>query len=256
MAEFIDPMMKKEQMLYGIHPLLEAIEAGKTLDKVMVQRGLNPDTLHKVLPALKKADIPFQFVPKVKLDKFTQKNHQGVISFISPVEFQNIEWLLPSIYESGETPFLLILDRITDVRNFGAITRTAECAGVHAIIVPTKGAAQLNADAIKTSAGAALRIPICRSNSLGKTISFLNESGLETFACHEKGERVYYEADLSVPSAIILGSEEDGISKNILEASSGSLSIPMKGETSSLNVSVAASVLLFESLRQKAIAVV
>lgn len=246
-------MKKNDQLLYGIHPLLEALDSGKNLDKVFIQRGLQPDTLHKVLPKLKEADTPFQFVPKVKLDKITRKNHQGVVAFISAVEFQQIEWLLPSIYESGETPLILILDRITDVRNFGAICRSAECAGVHGIVIPEKGAAQINEDAIKTSAGAILQIPICRVGSISKTISFLRESGLMTIAVHEKGTKSYFETDLAVPLAIIMGSEEDGISKNILEAAENSVNIPMQGKTSSLNVSVATSIVLFESNRQRSI---
>ena len=231
--------------------MLEALETGKSMEKVMIQKGLNPDTLHKILPKLKETGTPFQFVPKVKLDKTTGKNHQGIIAMMSPIEFQDLEWLIPSIYESGETPLLLILDRITDVRNFGAICRSAECAGVHAIVIPTKGAAQMNEDAIKTSTGALLRIPICRADSLGSTIDFLNESGFKTIACHEKGKEVYYDCDLTTPVAIIMGSEEDGISNNAREASNQSVRIPMVGETQSLNVSVATSILLFEGLRQR-----
>lgn len=245
--------MKKDQLIYGIHPVLEALETGKSMEKVMIQKGLNPDTLHKILPKLKETGTPFQFVPKIKLDKTTGKNHQGIIAMMSPIEFQDLEWLIPSIYESGETPLLLILDRITDVRNFGAICRSAECAGVHAIVIPTKGAAQMNEDAIKTSTGALLRIPICRADSLGSTIDFLNESGFKTIACHEKGKDVYYDCNLSTPVAIIMGSEEDGISKNAREASSHSVRIPMFGETQSLNVSVATSILLFEGLRQRSL---
>ncbi|NEN23483.1 23S rRNA (guanosine(2251)-2'-O)-methyltransferase RlmB [Cryomorpha ignava] len=243
--------MKKDQLVYGIHPVLEALETGKSMEKVMIQKGLNPDTLHKILPKLKETGTPFQFVPKVKLDKTTGKNHQGIIAMMSPIEFQDLEWLIPSIYESGETPLLLILDRITDVRNFGAICRSAECAGVHAIVIPTKGAAQMNEDAIKTSTGALLRIPICRADSLGSTIDFLNESGFKTIACHEKGKDIYYECDFTTPVAIIMGSEEDGISNNARESSNHSVRIPMLGETQSLNVSVATSILLFEGLRQR-----
>lgn len=244
-------MKKKDQLIYGIHPILEALETGKSMEKVMIQKGLNPDTLHKVLPKLKETGTPFQFVPKVKMDKTTSKNHQGVIAMMSPIEFQDLEWLIPSIYESGETPLVLILDRITDVRNFGAICRSAECAGVHAIVIPTKGAAQINEDAIKTSTGAILRIPICRADSLGSTLDFLNESGFKTISCHEKGKEVYHQCDLKSPVAIVMGSEEDGISNNAREASNFSVHIPMKGETKSLNVSVATSILLFEALRQR-----
>jgi 23S rRNA (guanosine2251-2'-O)-methyltransferase len=245
--------MKNNQLIYGVHPLLEALDAGKNLDKVMIQRGLNPETLQKLLAALKRSEIPFQFVPKARLDRETGKNHQGVLAFISPVEYQSLEWLIPAIYEKGEVPFILILDRITDVRNFGAICRTAECAGVHAVVVPSKGAAQINEDAIKTSAGAILRIPICRENSLKDSIVLLNESGLQTIACHEGGKRPYFKANLSEPIAIIMGSEEDGISKNIMESVSQSVSIPMQGKTDSLNVSVASAIVMFDALRQRSV---
>ncbi len=243
--------MRNDLLLYGVHPVLEALDTGKIIEKVMVQRGLNPETLQKLLPKLKRAEIPFQFVPKAKLDRVTGKNHQGVIGFISPVEFQDLEWLVPSIYERGEVPFILILDRITDVRNFGAICRSAECAGVHAVVIPLKGAAQINEDAIKTSAGAILRIPVCRAASLQQVVEYLNESGLDTVACTEKGKDVYFETDLNGPLALIMGSEEDGISRNIMEAVNKSVSIPMPGKTESLNVSVATGILLFESLRQR-----
>lgn len=252
MAEFID-MKKKEQLIYGIHPVLEALETGKPLDKVMVQRGLKAETLQKLLRQLKKFNTPFQFVPKVKLDRTTGKNHQGVIAFLSPIEYQDLEWLLPGIYEKGETPLFLVLDRVTDIRNFGAICRSAECAGVHALIVPEKGAAQVNADAIKTSAGALLRLPICRVKSLVNTLKFLADSGILTLAVHEKADSPYFEKDLSMPLAIIMGSEEDGISDKVLNQSQKSALIPMKGETESLNVSVSAAIVLFETLRQRAL---
>jgi len=244
-------MKKKEQLIYGIHPVMEALEAGKPLDKVMIQRGLRPETLQKLLKHLKKYNTPFQFVPKVKLDRTTGKNHQGVIAFLSPVEYQDLEWLLPTIFEKRETPLLLILDRVTDIRNFGAICRSAECAGVHAIIVPEKGAAQINADAIKTSAGALLRVPICRAKSLVNTIKFLSDSGIASFAIHEKADQSYYQHDLSVPLAIVMGSEEDGISDKVLHETQHAAKIPMKGETESLNVSVSTAIVLFETLRQR-----
>ncbi len=246
--------MKKEQYIFGIHPLLEAIDAGKTIDKVWIQRGMNPETTQGVVSQLKRGEIPFQYVPKAKLDQFTRGNHQGVVTSISPIEFSNIEWLLPALYEKGETPFLLILDRISDVRNFGAICRSAECAGVHAIIIPAKGAAQINADSIKTSAGAALRIPICRVPSIVQTINFLTESGIEIIACFENGEEPYFEADLDKPFALMMGSEDDGISKNNLQGATTSIRIPMAGKTASLNVSVATGIILFEALKQRALA--
>jgi len=250
MEEYIK-MKKKDQLIYGIHPVSEALEAGKPLDKVMIQRGLRPETLQKVMRQLKKFNTPFQFVPKAKLDRITGKNHQGLIAFLSPIEYQELEWLLPSIFEKGETPLILILDRVTDIRNFGAICRSAECAGVHAIIIPEKGSAQINADAIKTSAGALLRVPICRVKSLVNTVKYLADSGIVSFAIHEKADQAYYEQDLSIPLAILMGSEEDGISDKLLHESRQAARIPMKGETESLNVSVSTAVILFETLRQR-----
>lgn len=246
-------MAKRDQLIYGIHPVLEALETGQSIEKVMILKGLNADSLHKILPKLKETSTPFQFVPRVKLDKTTGKNHQGIIAMISPIEFQDLEWLIPSIYESGKTPLIVVLDQITDVRNFGAICRSAECAGVDAIVIPSRGAAQINEDAIKTSTGALLRIPICRSEALSNTIHFLNQSGFKTISCFEGGQEVYFEADFTPPLALIMGSEEKGIRKNNIEASTGSVHIPMMGTTESLNVSVATSVLLFETLRQRSI---
>lgn len=246
-------MAKRDQLIYGIHPVLEALESGKSLDKVMIQKGMNPDNLHKILPRLKDSNTPFQFVPKVKLDKTTGKNHQGLIALMSPVEFQDLEWLIPSLFETGKTPLVLILDQITDVRNFGAICRSAECAGVDAVVIPNRGAAQINEDAIKTSTGAILRIPICRSESLSSTLDFLNQSGFKSVACHEDGEEPYFKTDLTTPLALVMGSEEKGIRKNNIQASSHSVNIPMAGQTESLNVSVATSIVLFEALRQRSL---
>lgn len=247
-------MTKKEQLVYGVHPVLEALETGKSIEKVMILKGLNADSLHKILPKLKETGTPFQFVPKVKLDKTTGKNHQGIIAMMSPIEFQDLEWLVPSLFESGKNPLILLLDQITDVRNFGAICRSAECAGVDAIVIPDRGAAQINEDAIKTSAGALLRIPVCRSESFSSTLAFLNQSGLKSISCFEGGKEVYYKADLTMPLVLIMGSEEKGIRRNIVEESTHSVKIPMVGKTESLNVSVATSIILFEALRQRSIA--
>lgn len=244
-------MKNKEFVAYGIHPIREALTEGKSIDKVLVQKGLRGESSHALVSDLRKAEIPVQFVPKIKLDKITGKNHQGLIAFISPVEYQNIEWLLPSIYEEGLTPFILVLDSVTDVRNFGAICRTAECAGVHAIVVPNRGSAQIGPDAIKTSAGALMRVPICRSTNLTQTLDFLKSSGLRLFACHEHAENTHTEEDLTEPAAFILGSEESGISTEILATTTDQIRIPIVGNTSSLNVSTAAGIILFEALRQR-----
>jgi 23S rRNA (guanosine2251-2'-O)-methyltransferase len=244
-------MKNKEFIAYGIHPVSEALKEGKPIEKVLVQKGLRGDTAHEVISELRRAEVPIQYVPKVKLDRVTGKNHQGIIAYISPIEYQNIEWLLPNLYEKGETPLILVLDGITDVRNFGAICRTAECAGVHAVLVPSKGSAQIGPDAIKTSAGALLQIPICRSTNLTASLEFLKTSGLKIIACHEKAEQEYTEVDLAEPAALVMGSEESGIQIENLATSTDQIRIPLKGRTSSLNVSTATGIILFETLRQR-----
>lgn len=246
-------MKNKEFIAYGIHPVSEALKEGKPIEKVLVQKGLRGETAHEVINGLRRAEVPIQYVPKVKLDRITGKNHQGIIAYISPIEYQNIEWLLPTLYEKGETPLVLVLDGITDVRNFGAICRTAECAGVHAVVVPAKGSAQIGPDAIKTSAGALLQIAVCRSVNLSASLDFLKTSGLKIIACHEKAEANYTDVDLSSPAALIMGSEENGIQIENLATSTEQIRIPLKGHTSSLNVSTATGVILFEALRQRAL---
>jgi len=244
-------MKNKEFIAYGIHPISEAVKEGKPIEKVLVQKGLKGDSAHDLVNTLRKVEVPIQYVPKAKLDRITGKNHQGMIAFISPIEYQNIEWLLPDLYEKGETPLILVLDGITDVRNFGAICRTAEGAGVHAVIIPVKGSAQIGPDAIKTSAGALLQLPVCRTMNLTETLKFLKTSGLGIFACHEKAEDTYTEADLTAPAAIVMGSEESGINIENLATSTEQIRIPLQGQTSSLNVSTAAGIILFETLRQR-----
>jgi 23S rRNA (guanosine2251-2'-O)-methyltransferase len=238
-------------MLYGIRPLIESIKAGKEVDKVFVQKGLKGEHFAELYALLKEFDIPFQHVPIEKLNRITRKNHQGIIAFLSEISYQPIEEIIPSIYEKGETPFIVILDRITDVRNFGAIARTAECAGVHAILIPSQGAAQINADAMKTSAGALNNIPVSRVKNLGQAIDFLRGSGLQIVAATEKTNTLYYTTDFTSPTAIILGSEEDGVSPAYLKKTDCQVKIPILGVTGSLNVSVAAAIMIYEVVRQR-----
>ncbi len=244
--------MKKESIIYGVHPLLEAIEAGKTVEKVLLQRGLSAETQNKIIPLLKEHNIPLQLVPKAKLDFVTTRSHQGIIAYISPVEYYDLGWIIPTIYERGEVPLILVLDRITDVRNFGAICRSAECAGVHAVVIPMRGAAQINEDAVKTSAGAVMRLPICKVASLKETLHYLSDSGMSIISCEESGTETYYKANLTMPVALVMGSEEDGISPPLRPYIDKAVRIPMGGQTESLNVSVATGVVLFEVLRQRA----
>ncbi len=243
--------MKRSDLVYGVHPVLEALQSDKTIEKVLLQKGLQLENTQKLLGKIREAGVAIQYVPKVKLDGITRKNHQGVIAFISPIEYTKLEWLLPTIFEKGENPFFLVLDHITDVRNFGAICRSAECAGMHGVIIPARGAAQVNEDAVKTSAGALLNLPICKEHSLEGALKFLKESGVRIVACHEKGERTHYEVDMSQPVAILLGSEDLGISPALQAEAQEHMHIPMLGSTPSLNVSAAAAVVVFEALRQR-----
>lgn len=245
-------MKEKESGIFGLRPVIEAIEAGKTIDKLFIQKGLQGDIFPELRRLIREYDIPAQYVPIEKLNRLTRKNHQGVFAFLSPVEFHSIENLLPQIYEKGKNPFLLILDRVSDVRNFGAIARTAECVGVDAIIVPQKGSASVNADAVKTSTGALYNIPVCKEINLKKTIQFLQNSGIQIVSATEKAADFIYDADFLPPTAVMMGSEEDGISDDLLKISDKIVKLPMFGTTSSLNVSVACGVFMYEVIRQRA----
>ncbi|MGZ4037884.1 MAG: TrmH family RNA methyltransferase, partial [Bacteroidia bacterium] len=204
--------MSEDNLIFGIRAVIEAIGAGKEVEKILLQKGLSNDLFNQLRKAMSGKDIPYQFVPPEKLKRITDKNHQGVIAYLAEVTYYDTEDLLTRTFEKGLTPLVLILDRITDVRNFGAIARSAECAGVNFIVIPSRGAAQINADAVKTSAGALHRIPVCREENLKHTIEYLKESGLQIVACHEKTDKAIYDTDLKKPTAIIMGSEEDGIS--------------------------------------------
>ena len=244
-------MANPDHYIFGIHAVLEAVEAGKDVDKVLVKRGAGSDLLKKLLATLRRLEIPVQQVPVEKLNRVTQKNHQGVIAFLSEISYVDITSLLPTVFESGEDPLILLLDGVSDVRNFGAIARSAECAGVHAIVIPSSGSAAINADSIKTSAGALHRIPVCRQRDLYAAAKFLQESGVRLIAANEKATDLIHQTDMTGPVCIIMGGEEKGISHELLRRVDALVSIPMKGTIASLNVSVAAGIMLFEVLRQR-----
>lgn len=241
----------KEDFIFGLRPVIEAIEADKTIDKIFLQNALQGPIVAELKKLLAQHGIRPNYVPIEKLNRFTRKNHQGVVAFISEVPFFKIEEFLPTIFENGETPFLLILDRLTDVRNFGAICRTAECVGVHAIIVPEKGGAPINSDAIKTSAGAIYNLKICKEKNLAHTVDYLQQSGINVFSATEKAQKLIYDVDFSVPFALVMGNEETGISKEVLHHSDEKIKLPIEGKTHSLNVSVACGAILYEAVRQK-----
>lgn len=242
---------ESNQMVFGIRAVIEAIDSGKEIESLFVQRGLSGSLFLELKSLLKEYNLGFQQVPIEKLNRITQKNHQGVIAVISPIVYHNIEDLLPQIFEKGETPLLLMLDGVTDVRNMGAIARTAECAGVHAIIVPRKGSAEINPDAIKTSAGALYKIPVCRQDNLGKVGKYLIESGIQLVVSTEKTDDSIYDVDYTVPTCIIMGAEDVGVSDDLIRISDKLAKIPMFGEIGSLNVSVSAGVVLYETIRQR-----
>jgi 23S rRNA (guanosine2251-2'-O)-methyltransferase len=218
---------------------------------VLLQNGTSGPMISEIKKHLTELDVPVIPVPKEKLMQFTRFNHQGVVAYISPVSFMPLEEVLQRVYESGKDPLFMVLDRVTDVRNFGAICRTAECAGVDAIIVPARGSARIGADALKTSAGALMNIPVCRSMNLKDTLQMLKDSGIRIAGASEKAEKMMYDTDLSGPLCLIMGSEETGISPEYLKKCDALIRIPMFGSTGSLNVSVAAGVITYEIIRQR-----
>ncbi|UOG77273.1 23S rRNA (guanosine(2251)-2'-O)-methyltransferase RlmB [Hymenobacter tibetensis] len=240
-------------MLFGLRPIMEALSAGRTLEKIFLLRGTKNSLTQEINDLARQQGIPVSSVPIEKLDNLTRKNHQGAVAFVSPIDYMPLDSILAGLYEEGKTPFLLILDRVTDVRNFGAIARNAECMGVHAIVVPAHGAAQINGDAVKTSAGALNIVPVCREPNLKNTLIFLRESGVQVVACTEKADASLETGtvDLTGPVAVLMGSEEDGISPEYLRLADHRLRIPMTGQIGSLNVSVASGIMLFEVLRQR-----
>lgn len=240
---------KETDFIFGLHPVLEAIKAQKNIEKLLIQKG--GANANELINRATAAQIPFQIVPAEKLAKLTRKNHQGVIGFIANINYSNYQDIISDVFEKGQTPLVLILDKVTDVRNFGAICRTAECAGVHTIIIPDKGSARINSDAVKTSAGALNYIPICREHNLKNVINDLKDFGLQVIACTEKTDKFAFDIDLTGPTAIIMGSEEEGISPEYMKLCSAKAKIPMYGNIGSLNVGVASAVIVYEAIRQR-----
>ncbi len=239
----------KADFVFGINSVVETLKGEKEIDKILLLKDMKH--VEEIETLARNRGIPVQKVPQERLNRVTMKNHQGAVAFVSSVNFAQLSNVVTSVFESGETPLVLILDRITDVRNFGAICRSAECSGVHAVVLPARGAAQINGDAMKTSSGALNFIPVCRETDLMNTVKYLKNSGFQVVSCTEKGDDVIYEIDYTLPTAIIMGSEEDGITDSLIEESDYKAQIPLKGRVESLNVSVAAGVILFEAVRQR-----
>ncbi|MBM3420458.1 MAG: 23S rRNA (guanosine(2251)-2'-O)-methyltransferase RlmB [Bacteroidetes bacterium] len=239
--------------IFGIRTVLEAIRAGKTVDRLLVRSEGRGTLYHELLGEAAKLGIPVQYVPVAKIDSITRKNHQGVLAWMSAVEYSDIFAIVPSVFEKGEEPLLLILDGISDVRNFGAIVRSADCLGAHAIIIPEKGSVRAGADAVKTSAGSLLHFPVCRVKSLSRLMEFLRDSGLRIAGVSEKSSLPAHDTGLTGPLALIMGSEDRGISRELLSMCDLKVAIPMSGSTASLNVSVAAGIILYEVKRQRSL---
>ncbi len=250
-SEYKTRRPKEKEMIFGIRAVIEAIDAGKVLDKILLRRDMSSTLAKELLKRLMGTTTPVQKVPVEKLNQFTDKNHQGVIAFLSPIDFHRVEDIVPALYEEGKVPFLVVLDGITDMRNFGAIARTCVCAGADALIIPARGGVSINGDAIKTSAGALHHLPVCKVENLQNTLDYLRESGLSLVAATEHATKNYTEADLRQPLAIVMGSEDVGIFPENLKRCNEQVRIPMTSTIESLNVSVAAGVMLYEEVRQR-----
>jgi 23S rRNA (guanosine2251-2'-O)-methyltransferase len=243
--------MNNVSKIFGIRAVMEALKSEKTLDKVFVQKGLRGELFQELEHLLRKKGVNVSYVPVEKLNKLTKKNHQGVVAQISPIEYHELDSLIMNVFESGETPLFLLLDQLSDVRNFGAIIRTAECTGVHGIIIQKKGGAPVNGDTVKTSAGAIFKIPICKVDHIKDAMFHLQASGIKVIAATEKTSCLMYDTSFKEPCAIIMGSEGKGISPSILKLVDASVKLPLLGEIASLNVSVACGALLYEVVRQR-----
>ncbi len=244
----------EKEMIFGIRAVMEAVEAGKALDKVLIRRDMSSAIGRELMLRLEGTGAPVLKVPMEKLNQFTDKNHQGVIAFLSPIEFYPLENLVQTLFDEGKIPLLMLLDGVTDVRNFGAIARTCACAGVHALIIGTRGSAAINGDAVKASAGALHTLPICKVDNIRSALQFLQDSGLRIIAATEHSERDYTDVDMTLPTCIVMGSEEKGIYEENLKLCTDCVRLPMTGVIESLNVSVAAGVFIYEAIRQRRMA--
>ena len=243
--------MEKTDYIFGLRPILEAIEASKSIDKILVKRDLSGTLIKELLEKARKLDIPVQKVPNEKLNRITMKNHQGVIAIVCPVRYHNLDNLIEGLYEEGKTPFGIMLDGVTDARNFGAIARSAECAGADFIIIPERGSASVTGDSVRASAGALFHIPVSREKDLVKTIVNLHDNGFKVVGASEKSSENYTSIDYKVPIVIVMGAEDTGLSNDVLRRCDSLAAIPILGKVGSLNVSVAAGIFMYEVVRQR-----
>lgn len=243
--------MDRSDYIFGIRPVMEALDASKSIDKILVKREMNGELVKELLLQAKHNDVPVQKVPEEKLNRITRKNHQGVVAIISPVRYYNLDNLIAALYEEGKTPLAVVLDGVTDARNFGAIARSAECAGADFILIPEKGSASVTSDSVRASAGALFHIPVCREKELSGSLITLKENGFKIVGASEKSNCNYTEIDFKVPVAIVMGAEDTGISNDVLKKCDDLAAIPILGKVGSLNVSVASAVILYEAVRQR-----
>ncbi|MBQ7205586.1 MAG: 23S rRNA (guanosine(2251)-2'-O)-methyltransferase RlmB [Muribaculaceae bacterium] len=244
-------MIDKTQYIYGIHAVTEAIEAGKDIDKIFLSKTLNNDTAQEIINRAKALQVPVQRVPVQKIDRITRRNHQGVLAMMAAVTYYHVEDLVPQLFDDGENPFIVVLDGVTDVRNFGAVARTCECAGVSAIVIPDRESVSVNADAVKTSAGALNHLPVCREHNLVNAVKMLRDSGFKIVGTSDKNSMPYTQGDYTSPVAIVLGAEDKGISPEIMKLCDTRVLIPEFGHINSLNVSVAGGIMIYEVVRQR-----
>lgn len=240
-----------EDYIYGLRAIIEAIKEGRPIDKLFVKRDITGDLASEMLALAREHRIVVQRVPIERINRISRKNHQGAIALMSAVTYHNLGNLVTSLYDDGILPFIVLLDGITDVRNFGAIARTAECCGVNALVIAERGSVSVGADAVKTSAGALMSLPVCREHSLTSAVKFLKDSGFNVVAVSEKATMGYTECDYTTPTVLVMGAEDKGISPEVLRMCDSHVAIPMFGHISSLNVSVAAGVLMYEVVRQR-----
>ncbi len=240
-----------KEIIYGIRTVMEAIQGGRDIERVLISENLTGNLAKELQELIREKDVTFKKVKPERIDWATKNNHQGVVAYLPPVEYHNIENVVEDLIAQGKEPFVLILDGITDVRNFGAIARTAECAGVDAIVLPEKGSVSVTSDAIKTSSGALFRVPVCREKNLYYVLRHLKDRNFTIAAASEKGDIDYRKAEYRGSVALIMGAEDKGVSGQLLKLADSHVSIPVHGEIGSLNVSVAAGILIYEVLRHR-----
>lgn len=244
-------MIDKSQVVFGIRAVIEAIESGKQVDKVLMKKDLGGELARELLSVTREYNVPVQRVPVERINKLTRKNHQGVIAFMAAVDYYHVDDIVPALYDEGINPLVVVLDGVTDVRNFGAIARTCECAGVNCIVIPERNSVSVNADAVKTSAGALNYLPVCRERNLVKAVQYLRDSDFKVMGASEKTDLNYTKVDFTGPVAIVLGAEDTGISTDVLKLCDTLVAIPEFGQINSLNVSVAGGIMIYEVVRQR-----